>query len=188
MARLLADDMWSGWGIRTLSAAHPAFNPFAYQRGAVWPHDNALIAAGCKRYGRADVAAKIARGILDTAGMFQGGRLPELLSGHQRKSLGFPVQYLGANVPQAWASGSLFLLLQVLLGLEPDAPHKRLSVAPTLPAWLDRVEVENLSVGQARLSLRCWREGPRTRFEPGRIEGPLTVDSRDQAVPSPRRS
>ena len=188
VARLLADDMWSGWGIRTLSAAHPAFNPFAYQRGAVWPHDNALIAAGCKRYGYADAAARIARGVLDTACMFQGGRLPELLSGHQRNSLEFPVQYLGANVPQAWASGSLFLLLHVLLGLSPDAPHKRLCVAPTLPAWLDWVEVENLSVGQARISLRCWREGSRTSFEVVRIEGPLTVDSRDQAVPFPKRS
>jgi glycogen debranching enzyme len=188
VSRLLADDMWSGWGIRTLSAAHPAFNPFAYQRGAVWPHDNALIAAGCKRYGRADAAAKIARVILETARMFQGGRLPELFSGHQRRSLGFPVQYLGANVPQAWASGSLFLLFQVLLGLEPDAAHNQLYLAPALPAWLDWVEVENLSVGQARLSLRCWREGPRTCFEARRIEGPLTVVSRDQAVPFPDRS
>jgi len=182
VTRLLADDMWSGWGIRTLSAAHPAFNPFAYQRGAVWPHDNALIAAGCQRYGRADAAARIARGILDAAGMFQGRRLPELLSGHQRKDLGFPVQYLGANVPQAWASGSLFLLLQVMLGLSPDAPHERLYVAPTLPAWLDWVEVERLSVGQARVSLRCWREGGRSCFEVQRIEGPLTVVSVDQTA------
>ncbi|HKV45289.1 MAG TPA: glycogen debranching N-terminal domain-containing protein [bacterium] len=188
VARLLADDMWSGWGIRTLSAAHPAFNPFAYQRGAVWPHDNALIAAGCKRYGHAAAAAKIARGVLDTACMFQGGRLPELLSGHQRKSLGFPVQYLGANVPQAWASGSLFLLLQVLLGLNPDAPHKRLYVAPTLPPWLDWVEVENLRVGEASISLRCWREGLRPSFEVRRIEGSLTVLPRDEAVPLPERS
>ena len=188
VTRLLADDMWSGWGIRTLSAAHPAFNPFAYQRGAVWPHDNALIAAGCKRYGHVGAAAQIARGILDAAAMFQGSRLPELLSGHQRKRLGFPVQYLGANVPQAWASGSLFLLLQVLLGLDPDAPHERLYVAPTLPAWLDWVEVEGLRVGQARISLRCWREGSRTCSEVRRIEGSLAVASADQVAPSSERS
>jgi glycogen debranching enzyme len=177
VARLLAEDMWSGWGVRTLSASHPAFNPFAYQRGAVWPHDNAFIAAGCKRYGHTAAAGQIMRGILDAASLSQGYRLPELLSGHRRKAFGFPVQYLGVNVPQAWASGSAFLLLQVILGLRADAPQERLYLAPTLPPWLTWVEVDNLQVGRARVSLRCWNEGEVSRFEVRDVQGPLTVVS-----------
>lgn len=183
VARLLADDMWSGWGIRTLSARNPAFNPFAYQRGAVWPHDNALIAAGCVRYGRADMAAKIIRGILDAAVMFQGYRLPELFSGHARDALGFPVQYLGVNIPQAWAAGSSFLMLQVLLGLRPDAPGGRVLIAPALPDWLGSVDVENLRVGQARLSFSCYRTGARSRVDVRNVEGPLTVVTGDPSKP-----
>jgi glycogen debranching enzyme len=183
VARLMADDMWSGWGIRTLSARNPAFNPFAYQRGAVWPHDNALIAAGCARYGHAEAAAKIIRGILDAAGMFQGFRLPELFSGHTREALGFPVQYLGVNIPQAWAAGSCFLMLQTLLGLHPDAPNGRLLVAPALPEWLASVDVENLRVGQARVSFRCYREGTRSGVEIRKVEGPLTVVRGEPSLP-----
>ncbi|HXX37105.1 MAG TPA: amylo-alpha-1,6-glucosidase, partial [bacterium] len=175
VARLLAEDMWSGWGVRTLSASHPAFNPFAYQRGAVWPHDNALIAAGCKRYGYDAAVGQIARGIFAAASLFQGYRLPELMSGHQRKALGFPVQYLGVNIPQAWASGSAFLLLQAILGLRADSPQERLYLAPTLPPWLTSVDVEQLQVGRARVSFRCWREGQVSRFEIRHVEGPLIV-------------
>ncbi len=176
IARLMREDMWSGWGIRTLSAAHPAFNPYAYQRGAVWPHDNSLIAAGCRRYGDVAATARIARAILDAAAAFQRYRLPELLSGLARADGGFPVQYLGANIPQAWAAGSAFLLLQMLLGLRADAPRDRLYVAPALPSWLDWVEVENLRVGSARVAFRCWREGTRSRIDVLDISGPCIVE------------
>ncbi len=175
IARLLAEDMWSGWGIRTLSAAHPAFNPFAYQRGAVWPHDNLLIAAGCRRYGDAHAAAQIARGILDAAAMFQRYRLPELLGGQTRNSLGFPVQYLGANIPQAWAAGSTLAFVHVLLGLRADAPHQRLYVAPALPSWLDWVEVHDLRVGASRITLRSRRQGGCSHVEVQEITGPVQV-------------
>ena len=186
IARLTADDMWSGWGIRTLSAVHPAFNPFSYQRGAVWPHDNALIAAGCRRYGDVDAAARIARAIFDAAARFQRYRLPELLSGLGRDRLGFPVQYLGVNIPQAWAAGSAFWLLRVLLGLEADAPGGRLYVAPALPHWLSEVQVDNLRVGTARVALRCWREGERSRFEVQDITGPLRVLPAEERAASAR--
>jgi glycogen debranching enzyme len=182
VARLLAEDMWSGWGVRTLSASHPAFNPFAYQRGAVWPHDNALIAAGCKRYGYDAAVGQIAHGIFDAASLFQGYRLPELMSGHRRKALGFPVQYLGVNIPQAWASGSAFLLLQAILGLRADAPQERLYLTPALPPWLTSVEVEHLQVGRARVSFRCWREGKVSRFEIRHVEGPLTIVPHSEVV------
>jgi glycogen debranching enzyme len=108
--RLMAPDMWSGWGIRTLSALHPAFNPYNYQTGSVWPHDNAIIALGFKRYGFGVEAAKIARDISDAGGHFLFNQLPELYTTIQRDEASFPVQYLGANIPQAWAAGSVFAL------------------------------------------------------------------------------
>jgi hypothetical protein len=104
------------------------------------------------------------------------------MSGHQRKALGFPVQYLGVNIPQAWASGSAFLLLQAILGLRADAPRERLYLAPALPPWLTSVEMEHLQVGHARVSFRCWREGKASRFEVRRVEGSLTVVPHSEVV------
>ncbi|MBX5490565.1 MAG: amylo-alpha-1,6-glucosidase [Chloroflexi bacterium] len=170
--RLLQPDMWSGWGIRTLSAQHPAYNPFDYQVGAVWPHDNSLLAAGFKRYGFAAEASQVARGIFDAAAYFESHRLPEVFAGADRAATTFPVQYLGANIPQAWAAGSVFLLLRTLLGLRADAPNGRLYVHPTLPDWLPDVELTNLQVGGARLDLRAWQSGETSHWEVTRHEGP----------------
>jgi glycogen debranching enzyme len=152
--RLLADDLWSGWGVRTLSADHVAYNPSSYQRGSIWPHDNAIAANGCARYGLATEAGQIARGLFDAAERFQFGRLPEVFAGFDRDEAGFPAQYLGANVPQAWASGALIHLVHALLRLEPDAAAKRLAVTPCIPDWLGYVELVNLRVGDARVDLR----------------------------------
>jgi glycogen debranching enzyme len=163
VSRLMAPDMWTGWGIRTLSAAHTSFNPYAYQLGAVWPHDNSLIALGFKRYGFADEAARIARGISEAAGNFQGSQLPELFAGIQKDQTNFPVQYIGANVPQAWAAGSAFALLQAMLGLTPDAPGERLYVDPSLPGWMPDITLSNLSIGKKTFSIRFWRDGGETR-------------------------
>lgn len=163
--RLLQPDMWSGWGIRTLSARNPAYNPFSYQRGSVWPHDNGIIALGFKRYGFGSEAARIARDISEAASCFVSYRLPELYAGIERKPGTFPVQYLGANVPQAWAAGSVFHLLQAILGLQADAPHKRLYVDPMLPAWLQDLTLSGLKVGQSALDLRFWRERDQMRWE-----------------------
>ncbi len=163
--RLLEPDMWSGWGIRTLSSENPAYNPFAYQRGSVWPHDNGIIALGFKRYGFAAEAGRVARDISEAASRFASHRLPELYAGIERRPGGFPVQYLGANVPQAWAAGSAFHLLQALLGLRADAPHGRLYVDPSLPRWLPDVTLRGLAVGSSRFDLRFWREAERTRWD-----------------------
>lgn len=176
IARLLREDMWNGWGIRTLSAAHPAFNPYAYQRGAVWPHDNSIIAAGCRRYGDGAAAGRITRGILDAAIAFQQYRLPEVFSGLPRDAHGFPVQYLGANIPQAWAAGTVFALVQALLGLQADAPRGRLRLAPALPSWLDWIEVENLDVGAARVAFRCERDGARSCLDVLEVSGSCAVE------------
>jgi glycogen debranching enzyme len=163
--RLLEPDMWSGWGIRTLSSRNPAYNPFAYQRGSVWPHDNGIIALGFKRYGFAAEAARVARDISEAASRFASHRLPELYAGIERRPGGFPVQYLGANVPQAWAAGSTFHLLQALLGLRADAPHGHLYVDPDLPSWLPDVTLRGLAVGSSRIDVRFWRETERTRWD-----------------------
>jgi glycogen debranching enzyme len=163
--RLMEPDMWSGWGIRTLSALHPAFNPYSYQCGSVWPHDNSIIALGFKRYGFAEEAAAIAHDVSEAAGHFLSNQLPELYAGIQRDGTNFPVQYLGANVPQAWAAGSAFMLVRAMLGLLADAPRNRLFVDPHLPAWLPDITVLDLRIGSDTFDVRFWREGERTEFE-----------------------
>jgi glycogen debranching enzyme len=165
VARLLAPDMSSGWGIRTLSALHPSYNPYTYQLGAVWPHDNAIIAAGCKRYGFADAVGHIARDISGAASHFLLNQVPELYAGIARNGTAFPVQYRGANVPQAWAAGSAFMLLQALLGIEPDAPRGVLHVDPVLPDWLPDVTLYGLRLGKRTFDVSFWRDGPATRFK-----------------------
>jgi glycogen debranching enzyme len=163
--RLMQKDMWSGWGIRTLSSDHPSFNPYNYQTGAVWPHDNSLIALGMRRYGFDAEAAALARDISGAASHFLLNQLPELYAGLQRDPTGFPVQYLGANVPQAWAAGAPFALLQAMLGLQQDAPRGKLYVDPALPAWLPDVKLIDLRLGRRRFDIRFWRDGKETLFE-----------------------
>jgi glycogen debranching enzyme len=170
--RLLADDMWSGWGIRTLSARNPAYNPFSYQLGSVWPHDNALIALGFARYGFVREASLVAAAIFEAANYFEHYRLPELYAGLARAPGSFPVQYLGANIPQAWAAGAVFHLLQAMLGLQADAPAGKLYVRPALPDWLPSVELVNLEVGDSLLHLRF---DPRGGVEVLSRRGPIEV-------------
>lgn len=165
--RLLQEDMWSGWGIRTLARQNPAYNPFSYHLGSVWPHDNGIISAGFKRYGLDNEANQVIRGIFDAARRFEAYRLPEIFAGLRRKGkTDFPALYPpGANIPQAWASGSVFQMLQTILGLRADAPHKRLYVNPTLPEWLPELLVQQLRVGPCLFTLHFWREGGRSRWE-----------------------
>jgi glycogen debranching enzyme len=173
--RLMQPDMWSGWGIRTLSAANPAYNPYSYQLGSVWPHDNGIIALGFKRYGFAAEAARIARDISEAASYFVSYRLPELYAGVERRPGTFPVQYPGANVPQAWAAGAVFHLLRAILGVQADAPNGVLYVDPHLPAWLPDLTLRGLRVGRGKLDLRFWREGDRTRWDAELGEGEVEV-------------
>jgi glycogen debranching enzyme len=176
VARLMAPDMSSGWGIRTLSADHPAFNPYSYQNGSVWPHDNSLIALGFKRYGFAQEVGQIARDISRAASHFLLNQLPELYSGVQRSESDFPVQYLGANVPQAWAAGSVFALLQAILGIALDAPRGRIFVDPVLPAWLPDITLFDLRLGRRSIDIRFLRDGEATAFEV--LRGPAEIVER----------
>lgn len=174
--RLFQPDMWCGWGVRTLSAQNPAYNPISYQRGSVWPHDNSIIAAGLKKYGYHEEANRIAEGIFAAASYFQSGRMPELFAGIERQENNFPVPYPDANIPQAWAAGSILLLIRTILGLEADAPQRKLKVQPSLPTWLSDLELTNLSVGDATVGLRFWREGKQTQWEVTNNTGELQVE------------
>ncbi len=154
--RLMADDMWSGWGVRTLSSDHAAYNPFSYHTGSVWPHDNAMIAGGFRRYGHDVEAAKVARGLFEASERFLANRLPELFAGLPRDEGSFPVQYLGASVPQAWAAGSIFRLIAILCGIHAttDRTGSRLYVDPALPDWLPELTIGNLRAGSGAAAIR----------------------------------
>jgi glycogen debranching enzyme len=178
--RLLADDMWSGWGVRTLSSDHPAYNPFSYQNGSIWPHDNAMIAGGFRRYGYAAEAAQVAKGTFDTAERLSGYRLPELFAGLYKAEASFPVQYPGANAPQAWAAGAILRLVAILAGIHAttNADGSRIYVDPALPEWLPSVTIRNLRAGGGSVDLR---------LEDGEVEV-LSNTSRFEVIhgPAPR--
>ena len=150
---LLGDDLWAGWGVRTLTAGIPAYNPLTYHNGSVWPHDNSLIAAGLARAGRYDDSRTIARAMIEAAAAMDY-RLPELFAGYARSETPFPVPYPTACSPQAWAAGTPILLLQALLGLEPDVESRTLrAVAPALPGWA-AVEVDGVIAFGRRWNVR----------------------------------
>jgi len=183
VARLMQPDMWSGWGVRTLSAKHPAYNPYSYQNGSVWPHDNVIIALGFRRYGCAEEARRIAYGIINAASYFVMQQLPELYAGIERTRTNFPVQYLGANVPQAWAAGSIFYLLQSILGIRSDAPHGTLYVDPELPDWLTEIVVSDLRLGDQVFDIEFQRKGDETTFRVARGD-PAAVVKRGFGSPT----
>jgi glycogen debranching enzyme len=141
VGQLASDRMFSGWGIRTLAAGQPAYNPIEYHNGTVWPHDTSLIAAGLARYGRRQDANRLAVALLEAASHFSY-RLPEAFAGYPRTETVVPVEYPTACSPQAWASAAPLLLLRVMLGLEPTA--NGLMVRPHLPAEANRLVVRGL--------------------------------------------
>jgi glycogen debranching enzyme len=175
--RLMAGDMFSGWGIRTLAASERAYNPVGYHLGTVWPHDNSLIAAGLRRNGFDAEACRVFSGLLDAARHFEHHRLPEVFSGFGREELAVPARYPVACHPQAWASGAIPFMLQSLLGLEPDAFRKRLHVVrPCLPAEISELRFERLRVGSAEVDLRFARhESGELSVDVDRRRGDLEV-------------
>ncbi|HEX6314616.1 MAG TPA: amylo-alpha-1,6-glucosidase, partial [Gemmatimonadaceae bacterium] len=181
--RLLEEDMNSGWGIRTLSTQERAYNPVGYHLGTVWPHDNALIVAGFRRYGYDDEACQLFADLLDAATYFDHYRLPEVFAGFSRSGYEVPVRYPVACHPQAWAAGSIPYLLQSLLGLDPDAFARRLTVVrPRLPGFIDMITLSGVRVGDATVDLRFERDGDAMALEVERLEGDLEVVVRDSAA------
>ncbi len=160
--RLMSPDMYTGWGIRTLSSSYPTYNPMSYHNGSVWPHDNSIIAHGFARYAFREEAAELVSALIEAGRRFPNARLPELFCGFQR-DLRFssrPADYLVSCIPQAWSAGMVFLCLRTLLGLAPDLATQRLLVDPALPPWLEHVDVRDLRVFDTRLTLRV-RRGPK---------------------------
>jgi glycogen debranching enzyme len=156
--RLMSDELFSGWGIRTLASKERRYNPIGYHLGTVWPHDNALIAAGCRRYGFDQEACRVFTALVEAAEQFEHHRLPEVFAGFRRENYGVPVRYPVACHPQAWAAGAVPYLVQAVLGLVPDGFNHRLWIRhPALPDFVHWVEVHRLRVGSAHADLRFER-------------------------------
>jgi glycogen debranching enzyme len=160
--RLMGDELWSGWGVRTMSTGDAGYNPLSYHNGTVWPHDNSLIAWGLARYARWPEAQRIVQRMLTAAGRF-GYQLPEVFAGMRRSETPFPIAYPTAARPQAWAAGTPVLMLQVLLGLQPDRRrHSLETVAPLeLPSWAGHIRLSGV-----RAFDRQWD----VRLEDGRVK------------------
>jgi glycogen debranching enzyme len=155
---LMSDDMFSGWGIRTLAQSMAAYNPMSYHNGSVWPHDNAICAAGLMRYGFAEQAQRVTEAILDAAEHF-GHRLPELFCGFSRADFGAPVPYPTSCSPQAWAAAAPLLLVHTLLRFAPEMPAGQLWCAPAVPERYLPMRVGGLSLGKSRVAVDLWPAG-----------------------------
>jgi glycogen debranching enzyme len=157
--RMFVDDLFSGWGVRTLSKDNPAFNPYSYHRGSVWPVEQGTFAIGFLRYGLHHLVEKICLSQFEVASLFEFYRLPEVFSGHQKDAdHPFPALYPQTNWPQAWSSSVVFLLVQSLLGIYPYAPLNLLLVDPHLPGWLPELTLKQLRVGGAVVTMRFFRK------------------------------
>jgi glycogen debranching enzyme len=145
-----------------LSENHPAYDPHSYQRGSVWPHDSVIAAAGMKRYGLVEEAWTILDGLLGAVMCFEDIQMPELFAGLPRNEFAVPVPYRGANVPQAWAAGSVMQMVRILLGLEPDVPAGRIYLDPGLPDWCPRLELRKLHIGEHEVRIKVERNSDGT--------------------------
>jgi glycogen debranching enzyme len=174
--RLFEPDLFSGWGIRTLSSRHPAYNPLGYHLGSVWAVENATICFGLRRFGFDAEAARLAEALFRLAALYTGLRIPETVGGYAAEDHATPGAYPRSNTPQTWNASALPLCLHALLGLLPYAARRVLVVDPVLPAWLPSVEIEGLRVGATRASLRFWRDrGGRSHAEVVEKDGPLRL-------------
>lgn len=173
---LMADTMFAGWGVRTVAAGEARYNPMSYHNGSVWPHDNALVAAGFARYGLAHSAARVLDAMLDLSVSVDDHRLPELICGFHRRGGEHPTLYPVACAPQSWAAAAVYLLLASCLGLRLDAVERRLSLhRSVLPQSLEWVRLTNLVVADARLDLLLTRHEHDVGITVLRREGEVDV-------------
>jgi glycogen debranching enzyme len=178
-ATLLNPDSFSGWGVRTLSAAEARYNPMSYHNGSIWPHDNVLIADGLARYGLREMSLRILTGLFDASLFVDLHRLPELFCGFERRAGEGPTLYPVACAPQAWAAAAGFRLLQTCLGLTVDGVHSRVAfVDPVMPPFLQEVRIKNLGVGKSRLDLMIYGHDRNVNVEILRIDGHVEVTHR----------
>lgn len=158
VGRLFAPDMFSGWGIRTLSTRHVSYNPLGYHLGTVWPVEQATIAFGLRRFGFDVRALELARALFDLAVLYPDHRIPECVGGYARGGRPSPGAYPRANAPQLWNASAFPLLVHTLVGLQPVAPLQLLVVDPVLPTWLPEVVLHDVRLGAASATLRFWRD------------------------------
>ena len=144
--------MFSGWGVRTLATTMGGYNPISYHCGSVWPHDNAIVAAGLMRYGFVEEAQRVIMAMLDAA-QSQGGRLPELFTGLDRSEYPGVVGYPTSCQPQAWSAASPLMFLRTLLRLDPWIPHDMVWIAPALPPEVHHLQVERIPLGGSRVGV-----------------------------------
>jgi glycogen debranching enzyme len=173
---LLGSDHFSGWGVRTLAASCARYNPMSYHNGSVWPHDNALLAAGLARYGETRAAATLFSALFDACKAMEEHRLPELLCGFERNPGEAPTRYPVACSPQAWAAGAVSLLFQSVLGLHVDAAARRIRLArPVLPPSVDQVTLYGVGAEGAAVDLLLERNGDGLDLRVLRRAGELDV-------------
>lgn len=176
-ARLLQHDFHTGWGLRTLASGQARYNPMSYHNGSIWPHDTALCAAGIARYGHRDAAVQLLRSAFEAAVNFDM-RLPELFCGFRRVQGAPPIAYPVACMPQAWAAGAPFMLLQACLGVEIDGLRGEIHVdRPRLPDGIDEVRLHDVALGGDRVDLLFRRVGERVG---------MFVDGKSAATPPVR--
>jgi glycogen debranching enzyme len=166
VSRLMQNDVFSGWGLRTLANGSPRYNPIGYHVGSVWPHDNSIAAMGFKMYGFEDELNELATALFDATTSFPYFRLPELFGGESRSAHNAPVPYPVACRPQSWAAGAFPFITQAMLGIKAEAPERRLRIVnPRLPYWLNSVHVRGLRVGNGHVTLQYRRDASGTRVE-----------------------
>ena len=169
--KLFSDELFSGWGIRTMGRKEIGYDPMSYHNGSVWPHDNSIIIAGLIRYNYWIKAIKIIDGFVKAAQYFKDNRLPELFCGFSLKEVKSLVKYPFACSPQAWSSGSIYLIIQSLLGIEADAINDKIHLNPILPEGINKVEVKNLKIGNNKINLVVIKENNCIKLNNIRIEG-----------------
>jgi len=162
---LLSDACFSGWGVRTLAETMAGYNPISYHNGSVWPHDNAICAAGLMRYGFIEESHRVIEGQV-AAGAYFGNRMPELFSGLARHPVPFPVSYPTSCAPQAWAAASPLLFLRTMLRFEPDIRNEELHLAPAVPDWIGSLRLEQIPLMGGQLSIEVQRDRLRTLTVP----------------------
>ncbi|MBI4526111.1 MAG: amylo-alpha-1,6-glucosidase [Deltaproteobacteria bacterium] len=173
---LMAESCFSGWGVRTLATSEARYNPMSYHNGSIWPHDNALVAAGLSRYGFREEVKRIFQALFDACLSFELRRLPELYCGFPRKKGEGPIPYPVACSPQSWAAGSVFLLLQACLGMTFEIPQSRITFKnPVLPDFLDEVRLKNVRVGEGAVDLNIRRYLQTTVIAVERHKGSVAV-------------
>lgn len=174
--RIMSSDLFSGWGIRTLSTGAASYNPLSYHNGSVWPHDNGIIVDGLRKLGRSSDIVVVLTAMYDAMRRQSDFRLPELFCGFERSSSPQPIDYPVSCRPQAWAAGAIFQMLRACINLAPDAPNNQLRIVdPVLPPWLSQVRISNLRLGKAEVDLALRRDGTSTFCQVLKKQGNIRI-------------